>query len=541
MKKLVLIFTAGLFMTQAKSQNLKQAIAYTDNELFETSAQTFYKLIAAKPGDAELLYYMGENFYASDRSDSAAAYYDKGILANPSFALNYVGKAKLALNNGKDAEASALIAKAKELSNSKDAVLYYQIAEAYVSNGKQKDMTAAMEALAIAEKYDAKNLKVYVMKGDAQLILDNDGSKALTYYEKAAELDPNSPIPNVHMGALYEKARAFDLSFAEYENAIKKDSTFAPSYRYLGDLYYQYNRPAQATEYYEKYLRLAGNSFTAKVKYAKFLFLSKNYPKAIEVMQELLAIDPSLNILNRLMAYSYFETKEYAEGLMYIERFLENAPKSNNALIAEDYSYYGRLLSAAGDDSLAAMQLEKAIQMDTTMMDTYTELANSYKKAGKFDKAIDVAKLKIQRMKEPSLNDYFALGQFYYAQGTGSQDSVVKYTALHNADSIFGIVTQKVPDQIIAHLLRAKANVGMDPQTIIGLAKPHYEKVIEIGSLDPVKNKGYLLEANYYLAYLYYNQKDKENALKYIDSVLAIEPTHEQASKLKDIVNKYLK
>lgn len=540
MKKLVLILTAGLCVVQAKSQNLKQAVAYTDKEQFETSAQTFYKLLAAKPTDAELLYYMGENFSASERDDSAAFYYNKGLGANPSYPLNYVGKGKLAIAKGNEVEAQGLFNKAKEL-GPKNAEVYIRIAEAYISTKQSKYMPAAMEALATAEKLDAKNVKIPLLQGDAQLILDNDGSKAINFYDKAAALDPNSPMPNIHTGALYEKARAFDLAFNEYNNAVKKDSTFAPSYRMLGDLYYKYNKPVQATEYYEKYLKLSGNTFSARVKYAKFLFLAKDYNKAIEQMQELLKQDPSLNILNRLLAFSYFETKQYAEGLLYMEKFLENAPKGNNAIIAEDHSYYGKLLAASGSDSLATEEYKKALQIDSTMLDLYTDMANSYKKIGKPNLAVKALDTKIKRTKEPSINDYFALGQMIYAQGMASKDSVERRTYLTEADSIFGIVTEKVPTQIIAHLLRAKANVGLDPQTTIGLAKPHYEKIIELGMADVPKNKAYLLEANYYLAFLYYNQKNKAEALKYVDQTLSIEPTHEQAKKLKEIINKYLK
>lgn len=542
MKKIVLIFTAGLFMIQAKSQNLKQAIAYTDNELFETSAQTFYKLLAAKPNDAELLYYMGENFYGSERLDSAQYYYEKGLAANPQFALNYVGKGKLALEKGNLSEAQGLFAKARELSNNKNAEVLIEIAEAYVLNGKQSNMTAAMEALTIAEKLDAKNIKTYLLLGDAQLILDNDGSKAIGYYDKAVELAPTSPLPSIHIGALYERSKANDLAFQEYDNAIKKDSTYAPSYRMLGDLYYKYNRPKEATQAYEKYLKLSGYSFSASVRYAKFLFLAKDYEKAIEQMEKLIKQDPTLNVLNRLLAYSYFETKQYDMALIYIETYLANADKYKSTVITEDYSYYGKTLASLGKDSLAIIQLEKAISMDTTVLATYTDLANSYKKVGKPDMAVKTLNTKIKRSAEPSINDFFALGQLLYAQGMALKtDSVAKTKTLLQADSVFTIVTEKAPTEIIGFVFRAKANVGMDPKTTAGLAKPHYEKIVEMGAIDPVKNKTYLLEANYYLAYLYYVAKDKPNALKYVDAVLAIDANHEQAKKLKELINKYLK
>jgi len=524
---------------QAKSQTLKQAVSYTDNELFETSSQVFYKLIAAKPGDAELLYYMGENFYAGERPDSALFYYEKGLAANPAYPLNYVGKGKVLLANGKDAEALPLFAKAKELSGSKNAEVFIKIADAFILN--EKNMPAAIEALAAAEKLEPKNIKVYLMQGDAQLLLDNDGSKAISYYDKAAGINPESPMPNVHTGSLYEKTRAYDLALSEYETAISKDSTYAPAYRQLGYLYFQFNKYNEAKNYYEKYVNMTGGILSAKVTYGKFLFLAKKYPEAIEIFNDVLALDPSLNILNRLLGYSYYEVKQYDQGLLYIQKFLENAPASKNTILAQDYAYLGKSLVATGADSLGAIELTKAIQMDTVSTDNFTDLANAYKKIGKYNEAIATQNQKIARLKAPTINDFFALGQIYYSQGGASKDSVEKDRAFRNADSIFTIVVNKMPDQIIGHVFRARANAGLDPQTKSGLAKPHYEKIIELGEVDPAKNKSYLIEANYYLAYYYYNLKDKPNTLLYIDKVFAIDPNHEQSKTLKTLAEKYIK
>lgn len=538
MKKLVLILMGGLMIIQAKSQNLKQAVAYTDNELFETSGQVLYKLIAAKPADAELLYFMGENFYASERLDSASAYYEKGITANPSFALNFVGRGKVALANGQDPSAS--FAKAKELSGGKNADVLIEIAEAYIVNNK--NMPAAFEALNAAEKLDPKNIRIYLMKGDAQLLLDNDGSTAITFYDKAAELEPASPRPNVHIGALYERTINYQQAVEEYQNAIKKDSTYAPAYRQLGFVYYKFKNYEQAQTYMEKYVKMTGNLLSAKVTYAKFLFLAKKYAEAIEKMKEILAVDNSINVLNRLLAYSYFELKNCEQALIYIQKFFETQKTTKNPILAQDYSYYGKILACSGKDSLGLIEYQKAVDMDSMILDNYTDMANSYKKVGKFAEAAGSLARKISLSKEPSINDYFALGQIYYSKGAAATDSVEKYTAFHNADSIFTTVVEKMPAQVIGHVFRARANAGMDPKTTTGLAKPYYEKVIELGVADPVKNKNYLIEAYYYLAYYHYNvSKDKAAAIQNINNVLAIDPNHDQSKKLLDIVNKYMK
>lgn len=530
------MITAGLLVFQAQSQNLKQAVAYTDNELFETSGQVFYKLLAAKPGDPELLYYMGENFYASERLDSAAAYYDKGVAADPANALNYVGKGKIALSKGNVPEAQAFFAKAREISANKKAEVLLKIAEAYIAT-EAKNMAPALEVLAIAEKLEPNNPEVHLLMGDAVLFGENDGSRALTSYEKAATIDAKSPKPNVRMGALYERGRAYDLALEEYNKAIAKDSTYAPSYRQLGDLFFKFNRYEEAQQSYEKYLKLAGNSFSAKVKYAKFLFLAKKYKEAIEVILEIQQFDNTVNVLNRLLGYAYYETKQCTEGLLYLEKFLNNAAASNNAIIQKDYSYYGKLLACSGKDSLAIPQFIKAQSLDTNDLDIYIDMSNAYLKLGQHDQSIGALTTKLNRTKNPGINDYFRLGQAYFSKAGALKDSAT----FAKADSVFQIVVEKKPEEMLGHLYRAKANAGMDPETKLGLARPYYEKVAELGAADPVKNKRNLIEANYYQAYYYYQIKDKANALVYVDKVLAIEPTYEQAITLKKLIEKYLK
>lgn len=536
MKKLVLMITGGLLVFQAQSQNLKQAVAYTDNELFETSGQTFHKLLASKPNDPELLYYMGENFYASERLDSAATYYGKGLAADPSYALNYVGKGKIALTNGNVPEAQGLFAKARELSANKKADVLLEIAKAYIAT-EAKNMAPALEVLAIAEKLEPNNPNVHLLLGDAVLIGENDGSRALTSYEKAAALDAKSPKPIVRMGALYERGRAYDLALTEYNKALEMDSTYAPSYRQLGDLYFKFNQYENAQKAYEKYLKLAGNSPSAKVKYAKFLFLAKKYKEAIAVILEIQETDNTVNVLNRLLGYAYFETKQCVEGLLYMEKFLQNASASNNAIIAKDYSYYGKLLACNGKDSLAVIEFQKANSMDSTDLDIYIDMSNSFLKLGKYDQSIQALTTKLNRTKTPGINDYFRLGQAYYTKAGALKDS----TTFSQADSVFKMVVEKKPEEILGHLYRAKANAGMDPETKLGLAKPFYEKVAEMGAADPAKNKRNLIEANYYQAYYYYQIKDKANALVFADKVLAIDPAYEQAITLKKLIEKYLK
>jgi tetratricopeptide (TPR) repeat protein len=524
-----------LLMQTTQAQTLKDAIKYTENHQFEESSKMLHQLIAKTPTDAHLYYYMGENMWKSERFDSAAFYYDKGIATDPNIGLNYVGKGKIALSKNDEATAKPLFEKALT-HHTHDAKAYMAIAEAYIDN-EWKDMTYALECLGHAEKLERNNVNIYLLIGDAALLGNNDGLTALNNYEKARDMELKNPKPLIHIGTLYERARSYDLALAEYEKAVSLDTTFAPSYYKLGDLYYQYGDYKKAYQYYDKYVLLS-KSLNAKIKRERIHFLTKDYEGAIMGMEDLISSGVSVNVLYRLLAYSYYETKNYAAALTNIEKFLAAAPISGDKIISEDYRYYGKILLAVSKDStgatLALPQLKTALEMDSTKLDVYGSLADTYLKTKRYDEAIKILQKKISIVKEPSTNDIFKIGQAYYVKAGATKDSVTYL----KADSVFAIVTAKQPDLISAHSFRARANAGMDPETKTGLAKTHYETVIALGTLDPVKNKAALVEAHYYMAYLCYNNKDKACALLNIDKVLELDPENKNAPNLKKFIEK---
>lgn len=524
-----------LFIQTSQAQNVKDAIKFTESHQFEEASKLLHQLIAKTPTDAHLYYYMGENMWKSERFDSAAFYYDKGIATDPNIGLNYVGKGKIALSKNDEAAAKPLFEKAL-FHHTHDAKAYMAIAEAYIDN-EWKNMAYALECLGHAEKLEKNNPNIYLLIGDAALLGNNDGLTALNNYEKARDMELKNPKPLIHIGTLYERARSYDLAFAEYNKAVSLDTMFAPSYYKLGDLYYQYGDFKNAFVNLDKYVKLS-KSTSAAIKRAKYRFLTKDYEGAIMDMEDILSTDPSNNILHRLLAYSYFEIKNYAEGMKHIEMFLKAAPASGEKIIVDDYRYYGKIILAGAKDSASAVpaiaQLKTALEMDTTKLDVYGSLADAYLKTKDYDKAIQVLQRKIKIVKEPSTNDIFKIGQAFYVKAGAKKDSLTYL----KADSCFTLVTTKSPELVSGHVFRARANAGLDPDTKLGLAKVHYETVVALGSLDVEKNKAFLKEAHYYLAYMYLLQKDKVKGIENIDKVLLYDPNNKDAPNLKKLIEK---
>ncbi|MCK7525612.1 MAG: hypothetical protein MZV64_52415 [Ignavibacteriales bacterium] len=75
-----------------------------------------------------------------------------------------------------------------------------------------------------------------------------------------------------------------------------------------------------------------------------------------------------------------------------------------------------------------------------------------------------------------------------------------------------------------------KAN--FDPESENGLAKPFYEKFIELAKRDQEKFKKELIESYSYLGYYYYLQQDNQKSKAVWQEVLLIEPDNKQATEV---------
>ena len=540
---LVLIaFSAG----SVHAQDVSSAITLTKAERFTDASAVFKVLIQKNPKDGDVYYYYGENYlqeYFSDTlnnsfkemSDSASFFFQKGISMEPANPLNYVGQGGIALINKNQGKAQEYFAKTMSLLPSKankgivlapekHATVLIKMASAYIKAGVY-DTTQVFGLLRNAEKLNNKDFELYIVKGDAYIFMLNDGSKAISNYNAAQLLDPKSPVAKLKVGQLWMRARNYPDALTTYREVVKIDSTFAPAYRELGYLYSRANRNDEAQANYKKFLNLSAGNTTARKQYVNTLIELKKYPEAVKELEEVIKVDTNDNDVNRALAYCYFETGQFDKGLVYSKKFF--AKVKPDKIRAADYTYLGRLLAKTKQDSLAYENLYKAFQMDTSKSELLSEAAMSLNRIKKYDKALEVYKLKVT-LKKANPGDYYNMGKVYYnLQEWGKVDTTLAY------------YSTLMPDHVAAYQWRARALVNLDPDTKLGSAKPVWEAMVSKAVLDTVKYSKELVEAYGYLSYYYLLQfnatKDQENGkkgLEYAQKILGLDPTNEKGKEL---------
>jgi tetratricopeptide (TPR) repeat protein len=520
MKKAALICMLTAIAFSSKAQTIEEAKRYTLNEQYEEASSIFRQLVAKFPLKGDYWFYFGENLLQAENTDSAKTLYTLGVqneLINP---LNFIGLAKIAKIEGNKELADQQFAKALQMGAGKNAEVFIRVAEAYITINPN-DIPKAFTLLKDAEKLQLRNPEIQILNGDAYMVY-NDGSSAIKYYEKAQELNPSSPIAMQRLGKLWVNARnlvgkdgakgALDY----YNEAIKTDSSYAPAYLELGELYSLVQRYEDAKKNYEKYLELSKGTINSRVLYASTLYKTKDYSGALKEINSIWQTDTSRTVLYRLAAYSAYETKDFPNGISYINKFFGRHPVGK--LIPKDYAYLGKLLSATGQDSIALEKLNFAFSQDTLAFDLLSDIASVYTKMKKYKEASEAYEKKIKLTKASS-RDYHLLGISYY-----------KMNEFGKADSAFSRVTELAPKFVQGFDWKARAQSMLDPDSKAGLAKVAFEQVVVLAESDSAKYSKELMSAYKYLgSYYFIITKDFVNAKIWWEKVKAMDPNDKQA------------
>lgn len=525
--KLFKVLFVYLFIVsnQSFAQSNADGITALEYDQFKKSIDIFYGLLKANSGNAETYYYLGNAYYGIEKYDSARTLYQKGIALFPQNPLNYIGLGKLQLDDKNPFESKVNFDKALALSQPKDSKLHGLVAEAFI-NSKNKDIPKAYEMLNKAISIDSKNAENYILLGDA-FLSDNNGGMAVTNYEKALELNPKFAKAHSRIGLVYTRSRNFEGSEKAFQDALAINPKYAPAYRDQAELYWTFRKYEKAKEAYESYLQNADSTISSLTRYAYILFMNKDYAKEIDVINQLMAMDSTNIILNRLQAYSLYEQKKYAEGLMNMEVFFKKADKSR--IIPQDYEYYGKLLGKAprdtvnktNYDSLAILNLQKAMELDSGKTELYADMGDVYMRSKNYQMAQQAYQKKIDNSKTSLAIDFFSLGKsFYFNKEFGKSDTA------------FMRVIEIKPTASAGYLWRARSN-SLNEMANEDSTFALFTKYLEIAVPDPKSPKNEIAEAYRFLGYYYIKKEDNAAAKENYNKSLEFDPENKDA---KDIL-----
>ena len=203
----------------------------------------------------------------------------------------------------------------------------------------------------------------------------------------------------------------------------------------------------------------------------------------------------------------------------YIEQYNS---KHKDALIptSSDYEIRGTSYAILDVSELktdtAIFYYRIAIGMDTSKFYLNNDIAKLLTRSKKFKDASEVYEI-ILAKNPNSLKDHRLLGITYYFANL-----------LYEANATFSLFIDKYPNSVDGYLWQARTKRKMDAKDILWLAKPYFEKYIEVAT-DPVKYKKDLVEAYQYLGSYYITAKDKAKSTEMWSKVKVLDPANKLA------------
>jgi len=508
------------------AQTVEQGKKFLYYERYKSAKETFDKVLASNPNNLEAVYWLGQTMLDKKNAlrDTAAAkaLYQKYLTQNGNAPLLLAGMGQLELMEGKTNEARQRFETALNLTKNKDVDVINAVATANV------DVTAGDAAYAIEKLKLAPAIKkfaspdTYLLMGDAYRKLI-DGGNAVTSYTKALELDPKLAAAKSNIGRVYLTQNNPEYFLPAFEDAIKLDPTYAPTYFEL--YYYWYFRDVnKAAGYLDQYVKNSDQGPEQEYMKADLLYASSKFAEAKTRATELITQlgDKAAPRLYRMLAYVSDTLGDVAGAKQAMNTFFAKAAPED--VLPTDYEEYGRIASKTpGSEAEAFGNFQKAIEKDTVAANKVKYIQKAADLAKKLHDSVQVANW---------------LGMAYKIDPDPSQKSLydwgfANYTAKNYAaaDSIFCTVYQtKYPNQIYGYLWCARTAVAKDTTLEQGLYVEPFKRLISFTDTVPdsarVKMKAVIVEAHTYLAQYYANYaKQSDSAIAALEKIVAIDPS----------------
>lgn len=301
---------------------------YKDSGNYAQAIDAFQKLVKLKPDDALAYNYLGTVYLLSGDNASASYYYKKGLQVDPNHPFLNYNLANIYKEERAFTEALAFYNAALRVNPNWSDVLHC-IAEIYTAEGNISEAINFEKAII---KTEGETERACVALADLYLKL-NDESEAERYYKKALAINPKSEKAVLgvceYLLAKNDIAEALRI-FTNAKNAgIESEAVlllYANTCLRVKDF-------AVAKEIIQKLYQKNKNSIEVLKLYGKLFSLLGQRESAEKIFLQILQKAPSEIGLRFDLATQYYESGDYQNARIQLERYLIEKPRDTEAQI----------------------------------------------------------------------------------------------------------------------------------------------------------------------------------------------------------------
>ncbi len=250
-----------------------------------------------------------------------------------------------------------------------------------IYSGKVED---SLPLLNYIEKVESTNYEIFVLKGTALILMDKP-VEARTYFDKAVTLSAeNKDEVLYNIGISFEDRGQFEVALEYFKEAYNLNKE---NISVLYDLAYSSERAGLLEDsiiYYNKYLD--EDPFSENVWYnlaIVYTILGKT-EKAIESYDYSIALNQSFSSSYINKGNLLFNEERYQDSLEVYLEFLEMDPQNT-----EIYNYIGECYIKMNKNDLAISYIQKALDINSTLPDTWFNLANAHSNKQDYTEALN--------------------------------------------------------------------------------------------------------------------------------------------------------
>lgn len=282
-----------------------------------------------------------------------------------------------------------------------------------------------------------------------------------------------------------------------------------------------------AADQYGKYIQNPNHFKRDEQRYVGLLYFGKKYDESNALAAKILAEDPDNFYMKRMRMLNFAALEQPEKAIEEGDKFFA----SKGEFVPNDYTTYGDMLIAMGQDSIGVLQYEKALTLAPEKASLYKDISQAYTAAKMYDKAAEAQQKYIDMDPEHTTNDVMILARRYQnAAATSAPDSPEHADFSQKAIKAIEEVYSKVPDNLQVLTTRSRIYLIANNNEMNDDIEQQLVKIVEILDADPenvtARKQDYIFALN--LLGKYNLAKDREKAKAYYTKFLEINPENEQ-------------